>query len=124
MLAALLFSAGWVTRGWRDASAREGELRVQAAAQARDDERRQRIAVTYTQDLTLIEANYAALPSWWIVFVAERPGLDAVDIGPAGLCIWTSWNLAASAESCVSGEGPIDLAAPAEREAGAPDGQP
>lgn len=124
VLAAVIFGAGWVTRGWRDASNREGELRVQAQAQALEDQRRQGIAVTYTQQLTVVEANYAALPEWWTWFVAERPALDGVDIGPVGLCIWSAWNAATSPESCLSGQGAIDLAAPTEREVRGSDGEP
>jgi len=124
VLALALFSAGWMTRGWREASTREDEFNAQAQALAREDTRRQDIAVRYTLDLTALERNYGALPDWWIWFVATRPDLAAVDIGPVGLCLWTAWNAATSAEPCVSGEGAIDLAAPAQREAGGSDGQP
>lgn len=124
VLAVGLFAAGWMTRGWREASSRENEFNAQARALAAEDTRRQDIAVRYTQDLTVLETNYGALPDWWVWFVASRPDLAAVDIGPVGLCFWTAWNGAASAEPCVSGEGAIDLAAPAQRTAGGSDGQP
>ena len=124
VLAAVIFGAGWTTRGWRDASAREGALRQQAKVQAQDDIRRQGVAQAYTERLTLIETNYAALPDWWVWFVAERADLRDLDIGPVGLCIWTAWNAAASAESCTVSESAIDLAAPAQRTTGGSDGKP
>jgi len=124
LVAALVFGAGWMTRGWRDASQREDDLRDQAAAQAREDARRQGVALAYTERLTQIEASYASVPAWWVWFVAERGVLRDLDVGPVGLCIWSSWNAATSAESCTAGAPGPGVAGAAERATGTPDGQP
>lgn len=124
LLAIGLFAAGWMTRGWREASTREDAFNEQARALAAEDVRRQDIAVQYTKDLSALETGYDALPDWWILFVAQRPDLRVVDIGPFGLCIWTAWNGATSAEPCLPGESTEDPTTPAQRETGGSDGQP
>ena len=121
---AAIFIGGWTARGWRDASKREAIAAEEAKALARDDERRLGIAQAYTERLTLIETNYAAVPDWWWWFVAERGALRDVDVGPVGLCIWSAWNAATSPESCLAGQGADDVAATGQRPAGASDGEP
>lgn len=99
------FGAGWQVHGWRTAKVELRETQRDLRAVARENDRRRLIGIEHARAQRDIEVMYDQLPDWWRTFVAERPGLADVDIGPDSLCLWNAWNAGTAARhrACVTG---------------------